>query len=368
MFTIWGAKQQFCDGLNRRNFLKIGAFGAGLTLADMLRGRAAAAAAGPAHVHQVGHHDLPAGRPVAHGHVRPQAGRARRSSAASSSRSPPTSPACRSASTSRCRRKMWDKLAVHPLHRLRRRALRLAGHDRLQPDRDNRTANHPSFGSVVSQAARRRQRRRAAVRQPARHVAAAPSRASSASRTGRSRPSGPGMQNLRLANGVDRRPARRAQGAARRLRRRPPRHRRHRHHGRPRRLHRAGPSTWSPPARVRNALDLKQGRRQDARALQGRRAVPDRPPAGRGRRRLRHAVASAAGTRTARTSQTLQAAAAAGRPRRRQPDPGPARPRPGQRRGDGHVGRVRPHAEDQHATPAATTGRRSCRPWSPAAA
>src|SRR5437667_4268249 len=37
MFTVLGSKQSFCDGLDRRNFLKIGAFGAGLTLADMLR-------------------------------------------------------------------------------------------------------------------------------------------------------------------------------------------------------------------------------------------------------------------------------------------------------------------------------------------
>src|SRR5262245_38146458 len=42
MFTIWGSKQGFCDGVSRRNFLKIGAFGAGLTLADVLRGRAGA--------------------------------------------------------------------------------------------------------------------------------------------------------------------------------------------------------------------------------------------------------------------------------------------------------------------------------------
>jgi hypothetical protein len=41
MFTVFGAKQRFCDGITRRNFLKIGAFGAGLTLADMLRLRAA---------------------------------------------------------------------------------------------------------------------------------------------------------------------------------------------------------------------------------------------------------------------------------------------------------------------------------------
>src|SRR5262245_33491252 len=42
MLTFWGNSQKFCDGLNRRSFLKIGAFGAGLTLADMLRLRATA--------------------------------------------------------------------------------------------------------------------------------------------------------------------------------------------------------------------------------------------------------------------------------------------------------------------------------------
>jgi len=42
MLTLWGSKQKFCDGLSRRGFLQIGAFGAGLTLADMLRSRAAA--------------------------------------------------------------------------------------------------------------------------------------------------------------------------------------------------------------------------------------------------------------------------------------------------------------------------------------
>jgi hypothetical protein len=40
MISIWGAGQKFCDGISRRSFLKIGAFGAGLTLADMLRVRA----------------------------------------------------------------------------------------------------------------------------------------------------------------------------------------------------------------------------------------------------------------------------------------------------------------------------------------
>ena len=40
MFTLWGARQKFCDGVTRRNFLQIGALGAGLTLADLLRLRA----------------------------------------------------------------------------------------------------------------------------------------------------------------------------------------------------------------------------------------------------------------------------------------------------------------------------------------
>src|SRR5207248_6443634 len=42
MLTVWGRRQPCCDGLSRRNFLRIGAFGAGLTLADVLRARAAA--------------------------------------------------------------------------------------------------------------------------------------------------------------------------------------------------------------------------------------------------------------------------------------------------------------------------------------
>ena len=41
MFTFWGRRQPHCDGINRRNFLSIGAFGAGLTLADVLRAQAA---------------------------------------------------------------------------------------------------------------------------------------------------------------------------------------------------------------------------------------------------------------------------------------------------------------------------------------
>ena len=45
MFTLLGGRRRFCDGINRRNFLQIGAFGAGLTLADMLRLRGTAGTA-----------------------------------------------------------------------------------------------------------------------------------------------------------------------------------------------------------------------------------------------------------------------------------------------------------------------------------
>jgi hypothetical protein len=47
MLTLWGSRQRFCDGISRRSFLQIGAFGAGLTLAGMLRARAQAAGGSP---------------------------------------------------------------------------------------------------------------------------------------------------------------------------------------------------------------------------------------------------------------------------------------------------------------------------------
>ncbi len=41
MLTFWGERQRYCDNISRRNFLQFGAFGAGLTLADVLRLKAA---------------------------------------------------------------------------------------------------------------------------------------------------------------------------------------------------------------------------------------------------------------------------------------------------------------------------------------
>jgi len=45
MLTLWGsyASGGFCDGLGRRDFIRVGALGAGLTLADLLRAKATAA-------------------------------------------------------------------------------------------------------------------------------------------------------------------------------------------------------------------------------------------------------------------------------------------------------------------------------------
>jgi hypothetical protein len=37
MLTLWGAPYRFCDNASRRDFLRIGSFGLGLTLADVLR-------------------------------------------------------------------------------------------------------------------------------------------------------------------------------------------------------------------------------------------------------------------------------------------------------------------------------------------
>jgi hypothetical protein len=48
MLNILGSTQKFCDGLSRRSFLRIGAFGAGLTLADMLRVKGYANPSAPA--------------------------------------------------------------------------------------------------------------------------------------------------------------------------------------------------------------------------------------------------------------------------------------------------------------------------------
>src|SRR5262249_48703195 len=145
MFTIWGANERFCDGISRRGFLKIGAFGAGLTLAEMLRLRAEAAAGssnksaimiylpgGPSHMDM---YDLKPDAPKEfRGEFNPIATNV---------------PGVQISEHFPMQAKMWDKLAAI------RSIVSVDEHsDSLVmtgfPERENRIANRPSIGSVVS--------------------------------------------------------------------------------------------------------------------------------------------------------------------------------------------------------------------------
>jgi hypothetical protein len=149
MFTLWGGAQKFCDGLTRRNFLQIGAFGAGLTLADMLRLRASAAATnnrgtsnksaimiylpgGPSHMDM---YDLKPDAPAEfRGEFRPIATNV--SGVQICEHFP-------------MQARMWDKMAcIRSIVSVDEHSdsLVMTGYSA----RENMTANHPSFGSVVS--------------------------------------------------------------------------------------------------------------------------------------------------------------------------------------------------------------------------
>ncbi len=149
MLTLLGAAQRYCDGISRRNFLKIGAFGAGLSLAEMLRARALAARAsgkpasnkaaimiylpgGPSHMDM---YDL-----------KPDAPKEFRGEFKPIDTNVPGIQICEHMPL---QARMFDKLAVV------RSIVSVDEHsDSLvmtgYSERDNRTTNHPSFGSVVS--------------------------------------------------------------------------------------------------------------------------------------------------------------------------------------------------------------------------
>ena len=146
MFTLFGSKRRFCDGINRRNFLKIGAFGAGLSLADMLRLRGTAAVkgsstraaimiqleGGPSHLDM---YDLKPNAPVEY-----------RGEFKAIQTNVPGVQICEHFPM---QARMWDKLAV---------IRSLTGgqeHSDSQTNTgyhefENRTAHHPALGSVVS--------------------------------------------------------------------------------------------------------------------------------------------------------------------------------------------------------------------------
>ncbi len=149
MLTFWGSNQStLCDGISRRNFLKIGAFGAGLTLADMLRLKVAGATApdrssakaaimiflegGPAHQDT---YDL---KPDAPAEFRGDFAPIRTNV-----------PGVQISEHLPRQAGMWDKLAVI------RSVISAEDHSDAiiftgYTEATNRTAHHPSFGSVVS--------------------------------------------------------------------------------------------------------------------------------------------------------------------------------------------------------------------------
>jgi hypothetical protein len=144
MLTLWGKRQPFCDGISRRNFLQVGAFGAGLTLAGMLRARAASGATstksaimiylpgGPSHLDM---YDLKPDAPKEfRGEFKPIATNV---------------PGVQICEFFPMQARMWDKLAVV------RSVVSVDEHsDSLvmtgYSENTNRTQHHPSLGAVVS--------------------------------------------------------------------------------------------------------------------------------------------------------------------------------------------------------------------------
>src|SRR5688572_22061126 len=147
MLSFLGQRQTTCDGLHRRDFLTVGAFGAGLTLANLLRGQARAAgtsaarpksaimvylSGGPSHIDM---YDLKPEAPAEfRGEFKPI---------------PTNVPGVQICEHMPLQAKMWDKLAVV------RSVTAVDEHSDClvmtgYPERDNRTAGHPSFGAVVS--------------------------------------------------------------------------------------------------------------------------------------------------------------------------------------------------------------------------
>ena len=198
MFTLWGARERFCDGLTRRNFLQIGAFGAGLTLAEFLRLQATAGTGkttsnksaimiylpgGPSHMDM---YDL-----------KPDAPKEFRGEFKPIDTNVPGVQICEHMPL---QAKMWDKLAVV------RSVVSIDEHsDSLVMtgwgDGANRNVGHPSFGSVVSKL------RGDAGDVPPFISLRGMSRGTEPGYLGIAHrpftPSGPGLQNLRMATGVD---------------------------------------------------------------------------------------------------------------------------------------------------------------------
>ncbi len=150
MLTIWGSKQGYCDGLSRRNFLKIGALGAGLTLADVLRLRAASIPS-PGHTSPQPKSAIMIILPGGPSHLdmydmKPEAPAEFRGEFKPIATNVPGVHICEHMPL---QARMWDKLACI------RSVVSVDEHDDSlvmtgKSERENMTAHHPSFGSFVS--------------------------------------------------------------------------------------------------------------------------------------------------------------------------------------------------------------------------
>jgi len=150
MLEITGKSPRFCDGMPRRNFLRIGAFGAGLTLADMLRAQAATAAVTPKN-HSRPKSAIMVYLPGGPSHMdmwdlKPDAPAEFRGEFNPIKTNVPGVEICEHMPM---QAKMFDKLAAI------RSIISVDEHsDSLvttgYADRDNRISQHPSFGAVVS--------------------------------------------------------------------------------------------------------------------------------------------------------------------------------------------------------------------------
>ncbi len=198
MFTLWGAKQRFCDGLTRRSFLKVGAFGAGLTLADMLRLRATAGTGGSTQKSAImiylpggpSHIDMYDLKPDAPAEIRGEFKPIQTNV-----------PGVQICEHFPLQAQMWDKFACI------RSLIAAPEHSDHEThtgysEATNRVANHPSMGAVISKL-------RASIGSDIPPYVSLrglsgglePGYLGVAHRA--FAPSGPGMENLRLANGVN---------------------------------------------------------------------------------------------------------------------------------------------------------------------
>ncbi len=197
MLTLWGARQRFCDGISRRSFLKIGAFGAGLTLAEMLRQRAAAGTTpstptksaimiylpgGPSHLDM---YDL-----------KPDAPKEYRGEFKPINTNVPGVQICELMPR---QARMMDKLAII------RSVISVDEHsDSLvttgYSESQNRTAHHPSFGAVMSKLRGNAGDIPPFISLRGMSIGQEPGYLGVAHRA--FTPSGPGVENLRLASGV----------------------------------------------------------------------------------------------------------------------------------------------------------------------